>query len=134
MKSTEIDRNRLAKNEKEYADLLASDEDWFARTAEDVERLRVSRQHALSNLSYEDYKEFLDSLAFRNGGMVSAYYKPLMSLPLTQIFEVFESFGLSRQFIAEEPTEREGCDVHLECRDLAPGVCEFSFWYYCVNP
>ncbi|MFF5516692.1 hypothetical protein [Streptomyces coeruleorubidus] len=134
MKMTEIDRSRLAKNDKEYGDLLASDEDWFARTAEDVKRLRESRRSPLSNLSYEEFKEFLDSLAFRHGGMVSGSYKPLMSLPLTQIFEVFEGFGISRQFLAEEPTEREGCDVHLECRDLAPGVCEFAFTYYCFHP
>ncbi|MFH0522303.1 hypothetical protein ACHBTE_34740 [Streptomyces sp. M41] len=110
MQSTEIDRSRLAKSEKEYAALLASDDDWFARTAENVERLRASRHHALSNLDHEDFREFLDSLAFRNGGMVAGSYKPLMSLPLTQIFEVFESFGISRQLIAEEPTGREGCD------------------------
>ncbi|MFH9014968.1 hypothetical protein ACH4C6_26775 [Streptomyces sp. NPDC017943] len=129
-----IDRSRLARDEKEYGALLASDEDWFARTAEDVKRLRESRRSPLSDLEYEDYKQFADSLRFRDGGLVSGNYKPLMSLPLTRIFEVFESFGISRQLLAEEPTEREGCDVHLECRELAPGVCEFNFWSYCIHP
>ncbi|MGW7142484.1 hypothetical protein [Streptomyces xanthophaeus] len=140
----EIDRSRLARNDREYHDLLASEADWLARTAEDVKRLRVSRRSPLSKLSHEAFTDFLDNLVFHGGGMVAASYKPLMSLPLTQIFEVFEGFGISRQFLAEEPkqkedcedcgSERGGCDVHLECRMIAPGVCEFDFWSYCISP
>ncbi|MEV7547714.1 hypothetical protein [Streptomyces sp. NPDC089915] len=131
MNSTGIERGRLARNTKEYHDLLASQEDWFARTPEDVEKLRKNRHHPLANLSHEEFKSFREGLTFRSGGMIAGYYKPLMSLPMTQMFEVFESFGLSREFFTDEEHSREDCC--LEYRMIAPGVCEFDFWSYCLE-
>jgi hypothetical protein len=131
MNIAEFDRSRLAKSVKEYRDLRASQEDWFARTAEDVEKLRKNRRHPLAYLSYEDFKDFLDGLVFRDGGMVGGNYKPLMSLPLSQMFEVFESFGVSREFLTDVDETREDCC--LEFKMIAPGVCEFSFWDYCLQ-
>ncbi|MFI8235002.1 hypothetical protein ACIGDI_40045 [Streptomyces sp. NPDC085900] len=124
--SRQSQRAKLATSLKEYHDLLASDEEWFARTADDLKQLRNSRSHPLSHLSLEDFHEFLDSLVFHDGGIVGANYKPLMTLPLTQVFEVFESFGIHRGLL----TRAEGED--LEYKLIAPGVCEFSFWDICL--
>lgn len=119
-------RAKLATNLKEYHDLLASDEEWFARTTDDLKQLRDSRCHPLSYLSLEDFHEFLDGVVIHDGGIVGANYKPLMTLPLTQVFEVFESFGIHRGLLTREDGE------DLEYKLIEPGNCQFSFWDICL--
>jgi hypothetical protein len=45
----------------------------------------------------------------------------MATLTLTDIFEVFERFGWSRELFLED----------LEKKCTAPGVCEFDFWSFC---
>jgi hypothetical protein len=79
-------------------DLLSSKADWIARTADDVRQLREAGEGPLAKLPEPAFQEFLNSLEFKGGGVAHGYYKPLMfSLTLTEIFEVFERFGLSRE-------------------------------------
>lgn len=96
MKRGPIDKSKLAKTDQEYIDLLASDADWIARTADDVRQLR--KDGPFAKLQESDFQEFLARLQFKNSGLAHASYKPLMaSLTLTEIFEAFERFGMGRE-------------------------------------
>jgi len=119
----QIGRTALAANGEEYLALLASDADGFARTADDVREMRGSGTGPLSKLSEEDFEAFLGSLEFKGGGLAHGYYKPLMSsMTLTDIFEVFEGFGMSQGYFLE---------IHeAKC---SGGVCEFDFWSFCAS-
>jgi hypothetical protein len=76
--------------------LLSSKADWIARTADDVRQLR--QDGPLAKLPEPDFQAFLAGLKFKNGGLAHGYYRPLMShLALTEIFEVFMRFGMSRE-------------------------------------
>ena len=99
MKNGPIDKSKLAKTDQEYRALAAGNADWIARTADDVRQLRQSGDCPLAKLPERDFQEFLASLEFKGGGVADGYYKPLMSsLSLTEIFEVFECFGMSREY------------------------------------
>ncbi len=123
MKIETIDRSRLAKNGKEYLDLLAGDNDWVARTADDVRQLRQAKEGVYAIPSERDFEEFVNSLQFNRGGVVSGSYKPLMaSLTLTEIFEVFERFGIDRGLALE--IQEAKCENHK---------CVFEFWSFCAS-
>jgi hypothetical protein len=123
MKIEPNDRSRLAKNAKEYNDLLAGSDDWLARTADDVRQLRQAKEGVYAIPSERDFEEFVNSLTFNRGGVASGSYKPLMaSLTLTEIFEVFERFGMGRG-LALETLEAE-CINH---------ECKFDFWSFCAS-
>ncbi len=90
-----LDKAKLAKSAQGYLDLLASDADWFARTADDVHALRAGGVGPFIKLPEADFQEFVASLTFSQGGLGHASYKPLMgSLSLTEISAVFAHFGI----------------------------------------
>ena len=98
MKLGPIDKSKLANTDQEYRALVSSGADWIARAADDVKKLREAGDGPLAKLSEPNFQEFLARLQFKNGGFAGGYYKPLMSsLTLTEIFEVFERFGMSRE-------------------------------------
>ena len=117
MKIGPIDQSRLAKTGEEYLRLLSGKADWIARTADDVRQLREAGAGPLAKLPEPDFQAFLTRLKFNRGGVAHGYYKPLMaSLTLTEIFEVFERFGMSREY-ALRAGDREclnGVDEHCE--------------------
>jgi hypothetical protein len=117
MKIGPIDQSKLAKTDQDYLNLLSSKADWIARTADDVKQLRQVGDGPLAKLPESDFHAFLTRLKFNHGGVASGYYKPLMSsLTLTGIFEVFERFGMSREY-AFTAFDREclnGVDEHCE--------------------
>lgn len=117
-----IEQSKLARTGEEYLALLASNANWFARTADDVRLLRGAGAGGFAKLTDHDFTAFLASLEFNRGGLSTAYYKPLMaSLTLTEIFEVFEQFGMARDYTLRT----------LESRCVG-GACSFSFWHLCT--
>jgi len=93
-----IDKSKLAKTDDEFKELVESDVDWFARSADDVRQLRGAQYGPFGKLPEDDFREFVDSLEFDGGGIATGSYKPLMgSLTLTELFEVFECFGVSQE-------------------------------------
>jgi len=93
-----IDKSKLAKTDDEFKELVESDVDWFARSADDVRQLREAQYGPFGKLPEDDFREFVDSLEFNGGGVATGSYKPLMgSLTLTELFEVFECFGMSQE-------------------------------------
>jgi hypothetical protein len=117
-----IDRAKLAKTDQEYLELILSDADWIVRTPDDLRALRDTGQDPLSKLPDNDFREFVDGLTFKAGGVGGGSYKPLMySLALTEIYEVFERFGMSRQYALETHDS--------EC--IGGVRCEFSFFSFC---
>jgi hypothetical protein len=98
-----IDGSKLARTAGEYLQLVESDADWIARSAEDVRRLREAAFGPFAKLPEDDFREFLAILEFRRrggrrGGLAAGYYRPLMrSLTLTELFEVFGCFGMSSE-------------------------------------
>jgi hypothetical protein len=93
-----IDKSKLAKTDDEFLELVKSDVDWIARSADDVRELREAQYGPFGKLPEDDFREFVDSLVFDRGGVVTGSYKPLMgSLSLTELFEVFECFGMSQE-------------------------------------
>ena len=126
MKIAPIDKSRLARTDQELRDLAASKADWFARTADDLRYLRDSRNNVFAKLPETDFRAFLASLRFNNGGVAGGCYKPLMStLTLTEIFEVFAHLGMSMELFTRDDTT--SC---IECK--CPG-CTFSFWDFCSS-
>jgi hypothetical protein len=121
-----IDKSNLAETDDEFRQLVESDVDWIARSADDVEQLRQAQFGPFGKLSEDDFREFLASLEFRQfesnrPGLATGSYKPLMrSLSLTELFEVFECFGMSIGLMVDTRDQR--CD---------DGVCIGSFGDIC---
>jgi hypothetical protein len=125
MKIGSLDKSALARTNEEYRALVESDADWIARSDDDVREIRDAGYGPLTKLPEADFRAFVASLEFGRGGFVTGSYRPLMAaLTLTDIFEVFESFGMSRELFLEEGT--------LEYRCTAGG-CKFDFWQICTS-
>ncbi len=94
-----IDKSKLAKTNDEFLELVKTDVDWIARSADDVRQLREAEFGPFGKiLPEEDFREFVASLDFHQGGLLTGSYKPLMrSLSLSELFEVFECFGMSQE-------------------------------------
>jgi hypothetical protein len=123
MRANAIDKSKLAKTGQEFRDLAASDADWIVRSAEDLMQFRAAGDNAHSRVAERDYQAFVDGLEFRNGGVVTGSYRPLMaSLTISEIFDVFESFGMDRGLALE--TQEAKC---------VGSTCEFSFWSFCSS-
>ncbi|MER6953320.1 hypothetical protein [Streptomyces sp. NPDC000618] len=126
MKIALVDKSKLARNGEEYLDLVASGADWIVRTKEDLVSIRENEKDSiLAKLPEPDFQAFVDSLQFgefRNqSGVASGCYKYLMSsLTLTEIFAVFERFGMSRELFID--------DLESKC---VGGRWKFSFWSFC---
>lgn len=123
MSITEVDKTRLAKTAKEFRELASSSADWIARSPEDLRQLRSSdRRSALARIPLDEFNLFVEGLKFDKGALTCAYYKPLMSsLTLTEIFDVFEHFGMDREFTLRT--------LEYSCENRK---CEFNFWYLCT--
>jgi hypothetical protein len=129
MRISPINESKLATSGQEYLYLLASDADWIVRTADDIRQLREANAGPLGKLTQYEFDEFVSSLLFGGGGVASGSYKPLMaSLTITEIFEIFARFGMSRDYALRT--------LEYECV-LQPGAghadCEFSFWSFCAS-
>lgn len=123
MKANAIDKAKLASNGQEYRSLIASDADWIVRSADDLMQFRSAGANAHSKVPERDFKAFVDGLEFRNGGVVTGSYRPLMAnLTISEILEVFESFGMERGYALE--TQENKC---------VGGQWEFSFWSFCSS-
>jgi hypothetical protein len=126
MKIGSIDKSQLARTDQELLDLVASDADWFVRTADDVRELRAAGDNPFARLPENEFLAFLATLRFKNGGVSGGSYKPLMyTLTLSDIFEVFAHLGMSMELFTRE--ENDSC---LEC--ICPN-CDFSFWDFCSS-
>ena len=126
METGSMDKSRLAKTDQELRDLVASEADWFVRTADDVRQLRAAGDNVLAKLPETEFLAFLASLRFANGGVAGGCYRPLMStLTLSEIFQVFAHFGMSIELFTRD--ENDSC---LECK--CPN-CSFSFWDFCSS-
>jgi hypothetical protein len=122
MKIQKLDTSKLAKTGSEYTQLLATDADWIARSADDVKSLRAANASPLSKLSEQDFSEFVSSLKFSGRGLGHANYKPLMSsLSLTEIYQVFAYFGLSRMYVLD--TQDYYCESHGNCKSQLFSIC-----------
>ena len=121
MTNAVLDKSKLAKNDEEYLALLSSDADWIIRSADDLQQRRGIDGDPLAKLSEEDFREFVDCLEFKAGGVGGGSYKALMSsLTLSEIFEIFERFGMSPEYAM--------ANHEYEC---AGGALSFSFWSFC---
>jgi hypothetical protein len=113
---------RLARNGEDYLALLDSNADWIVRSKDDLLLLRRSEEGPLYKLSDKDFTAFVESLEFKRGGVAHGNYKPLMALTLTEIFQVFEYFGMDKEYVLRTH--------EYEC---AGGGCSFSFWSFCSS-
>jgi hypothetical protein len=126
-----IDKPNLAKTDDEFKALVESDVDWIARSADDVRELREAQYGPFGKLPEDDFREFVDSLKFNGGGVSTGSYRPLMgSLTLTELFEVFECFGMSQElFLSRRDHEcvNQGTE-NAECRpnpfDFCSPACQ----------
>lgn len=101
-----IDKSKLAKTDDEFKELVESDVDWIARSADDVRQLREAQYGPFGKLPEDDFREFVDSLEFNGGGVATGSYKPLMgALTLTELLEVFECFGMSKSCLSQRATK-----------------------------
>jgi hypothetical protein len=125
MKIGAIERSKLAKNGQEFRDLHASNTDGIIRSADDVRQLYEAKHGPFAKISGDDFNAFLSSLKFDSaGGVITGSYKPLMSsLTITDIHEVFENFGMSREYFTDSALE-------YACVN---GTCEFDFWSFCSS-
>lgn len=123
MEITPIDESRLARTGEEYLELLASNADWIVRTADDVKQLREAKDGAYAKLLEEDFQEFLSSLKFNRGGVVTGYYRPLLtSLTLADMFEVFARFGIGKEYV-----------LRIHENECVGATWKFSFWHFCAS-
>jgi hypothetical protein len=122
-----IDKSKLAKTDDEFQELVKSDVDWIARSADDVSQLREAQYGPFGKLPEDDFREFVDSLVFDRGGVVTGSYKPLMgSLSLTELFEVFECFGMSQELFS---SGKESKSVN---RGTENARCEPAVFRFCT--
>jgi hypothetical protein len=102
MQIAATDRSKLAKTADEYLRSVLSDADWIVRSPDDMRQLRAAGEGPLAKLPEDDFRAFVDGLEWKAGGVGGGSYKPLMgSLALTEIYEVFERFGMSRGYALE---------------------------------
>jgi hypothetical protein len=121
MRLAPVDKSKLARNGEEFRALLASDNDWLARSVSDVRQLRDAKDGAFGKLKDDEFEEFVGSLRFNNNGVSTGHYRPLMaSLTISDVFEVFERFGMNNELALT--TLEEVCEN---------GRCVFSFWDFC---
>ncbi len=121
MTNASLDKSKLANDDEEYLALLASDADWIVRSADDLEQRREIDGDPLSKLPEDDFREFVDCIEFKLGGVGGGSYRALMSsLTLSEIFEIFERFGMSREYAM--------ANHEYAC---VSGALEFSFWSFC---
>jgi hypothetical protein len=120
-----IENSELARTGEEFKTLVESDADWIARSADDVREIREAGYGPLVKLPQADFNAFVASLEFGRGGLVTGSYRPLVAvLTLTDIFEVFERFGMARELLLQPRT------LEYECTG---GGCKFSFWSICTS-
>jgi hypothetical protein len=122
-----MDKSKLAKTDDEFLRLVESEVDWIARSADDVRQLREAEFGPFAKLPEDDFRAFLESLEFNRGGVSTGSYRPLMgSLSLTELFEVFECFGMSQELVLEG-RDRECTQVGEppagECRPKRGAFC-----------
>lgn len=123
MKTNAIDADALAETGAEFRALIASDADWIVRSQEDLHEFRDAGNNAHARVSDRDFHAFADSLEFKDGGVVTGSYRPLMaSLTISEIFEVLESFGMSRRLSLET--------LENKCEN---GAWVFDFWSFCSS-
>jgi hypothetical protein len=123
MQIAPLDRSKLAESGQEYLELLLSDADWIVRTPADMEQLRQTGQGPFAKLPEADFRAFIAGLEFKAGGVGGGSYKPLMaSLALSEVFEVFERFGMSRGYALE--THDAKC---------IGNTCDFAFFSFCPS-
>ncbi|GAA2395502.1 hypothetical protein GCM10010404_61340 [Nonomuraea africana] len=119
-----IDKSKLARNGEEFLALAASDADWIIRSVDDLRYVRENdKEGPFATLPEPDFNAFANSLRFNKGAVSGGSYRFLMpSLTLTQIYEVFERFGMAKQYFNE---------IH-EWRCTAAGW-KFDFWEFCPS-
>ena len=123
-----MDKSKLAKTDDEFLRLVESEVDWIARSADDVRQLREAEFGPFAKLPEDDFREFLESLEFNRGGVCTGSYRPLMgSLSLTELFEVFECFGMSQELVLAG-RDRE-C---IQEGEPPVGVCRRSLGEFCT--
>jgi hypothetical protein len=123
-----VDKSNLAKTDGEFLELVKSDVDWIARSADDMWQLRDAEFGPFGKLPEDDFREFVASLEFNGGGVSTGSYRPLMrSLSLTELFEVFECFGMHQGLFLGG---RDHKCVHLEPPEGSN--CEFTWGYFCT--
>lgn len=117
---TAFSKDSLARTAEEFNDLVASDAEWVVRSTEDLDKFRDEEGSPLAKLDDAAYREFSDSLHFHDGGIGGGTYRPLMSLPMTDIFKVYNRFGLGDELALR---------MHESvCQD---GEWNYSFWDFC---
>jgi hypothetical protein len=122
-----IDKSNLATTDDEFKALVESDVDWIARSADDVRELREAQYGPFGKLPEDDFQEFVDSLKFNGGGVATGSYRPLMSsLTLTELFEVFECFGMSQELSLE--AKEQICVNH----GTENAECVSRVFHFCV--
>jgi hypothetical protein len=123
MNTRPIHKSELATSHEEFRELVEGDADWIARSADDVRQLRETGYGPLVKLPEADFRAFLASLEFEGGAVSTGSYRPLMAtLSLTDIFEVFERFGMSRELALED--QESAC---------VGGTCEWSWGSFCSH-
>jgi hypothetical protein len=123
MRIAEFDTSKLAKTGQDYLGLLKSKADWIVRNEEDIRALRKSEFGPLLKLPEKDFEAFVSGLEYKNGGVADGSYKPLMAyLTITEIFQVFERFGMDRGYTLRILEAK--CDG---------GSCAFEFWSFCSS-
>ena len=122
-----IDKSKLAKTDDEFVELVNSDVGWIARSVDDVWQLREAQFGPFGKLPDDDFREFVDSLEFNGGGVTTGSYRPLMSsLTLTELFEVFECFGMSQELSLE--AKEQICVNH----GTENAECVSRVFHFCV--
>ncbi|QJU56491.1 hypothetical protein HL653_00655 [Sphingomonas sp. AP4-R1] len=126
MKISKIERSKLANSGDTYKALLASDADWFVRTADDLRQLRTEdKEGGLAKLSDDVFERFVASCTFANGGIAGGKTAILTTeLGLKSIFEIFNRFGADDVLI-----------LSWQERDCDPNThhCTWDFTSFCSD-
>jgi len=122
MKIQAIDKSKLAKTDEEYLALISSDADWIARSSDDLQTLRDTKEGPLAKLSEESYYEFVNSLMFSQGGLATANCRPVMNeLTLKEVGDLFGRFGIDLGLAADH--EGFKCVSLHNCKVMTDYIC-----------
>jgi hypothetical protein len=113
-----------ANSAEEFQLLCKTSPDWLVKTRQDVEMLQASSENPWKSVPIEAFRDFVDNLEFKNGGLAHSHYSSLEPhMNVREFLNMWSYFGISRQLFLMEADKK--CD--------SPGTCKYCNGCSCTS-
>lgn len=107
MKIIGFNELKAASSAEEFQTLCQASPDWMAKSQQDVEELYASSQNPWKNVPIEIFREFVEGLEFKNGGLAHSQYSSLENyMSFRDFLDMWSYFGISRQLFLMEADKK----------------------------